>query len=149
MKTLVNIRMVQKTDKSEYLRMRLVLWPDENHEEQLEYFFTSAQPDWVTFIAERENGGLCGFIEVSERLWAEGCETSPVGYIEGWYVDPDLHRQGVGRLLVEAAEAWAKEQGFTEMGSDALIENETSLKAHTALGYQEIERVVCFAKRLK
>jgi aminoglycoside 6'-N-acetyltransferase I len=141
--------MVRQADKSEYLRMREALWPASYHAAELEHFFASSQRDWATFVAERENGGLCGFIEVAERPWAEGCETSPVGYIEGWYVDPDLQRQGVGRKLVEAAETWAKEQGFTEMGSDALIENETSLKAHTALGYQEIERVIAFAKKLK
>jgi aminoglycoside 6'-N-acetyltransferase I len=148
MKLEVNLRKIQQTDRSEYLRMRQALWPADYHEVELEHFFKSPKPEWVTFVAERENGGLCGFIEVSERPWAEGCETSPVGYIEGWYVDPDLQRQGVGRLLVDAAEAWAKEQGFIEMGSDALIENETSLKAHTALGYREIERLVCFAKKL-
>jgi aminoglycoside 6'-N-acetyltransferase I len=145
----VTIRLIQKADKSEYLRMRLALWPDEEHEEVLEHFFTSSKPDWVTFVAERDNSNLGGFVEVSERLYAEGCETSPVGYIEGWYVDPDLQRRGVGRSLVQAAEGWASEQGFTEMGSDALIENETSLKAHAALGYQEIERIICFAKKLK
>jgi aminoglycoside 6'-N-acetyltransferase I len=145
----VTIRLIQKADKSEYLRMRLALWPDEEHEEVLEHFFTSSKPDWVTFVAERDNSNLGGFVEVSERLYAEGCETSPVGYIEGWYVDPDLQRRGVGRSLVQAAEGWASEQGFTEMGSDALIKNETSLKAHAALGYQEIERIICFAKKLK
>jgi aminoglycoside 6'-N-acetyltransferase I len=148
MKAKVNIRMIQKTDRNEYLRMRLALWPDEEHEEALETFFQ--QPTWTTFVAEREGEGgqCCGFIELGQRAYAEGCETSPVAFIEGWYVDSDMQKQGVGRLLVEAAEAWAREQGFTEMGSDALIENETSLKAHTALGYQEIVRVVCFLKRL-
>lgn len=147
MKPIVNIRKVQTTDKDEYLRMRQALWPASYHQAELEQFFQ--QREWTTFVAERENGSLCGFLEVGERPWAEGCESSPVGYIEGWYVDPDMQRQGVGRSLVEAAEAWAREQGFTEMGSDALTQNETSLKAHTALGYKEIEQVVAFAKRLK
>jgi aminoglycoside 6'-N-acetyltransferase I len=127
--------------------MRHALWPASYHEAELETFFQS--PAWTTFVAERENGELCGFIEVGQRDYAEGCESSPVGYIEGWYVNPDMQRQGVGRSLVEAAEAWAREQGFTEMGSDALTQNETSLKAHTALGYREIERVIAFAKKLK
>jgi aminoglycoside 6'-N-acetyltransferase I len=146
MKTPVNIRMVQNTDKRDYLRMRLALWPDEEHEEELEAFFE--QPTWTTFVAERPDGKLCGFLELGQRNYAEGCETSPVAFIEGWYVNPDVQRQGIGRKLVEVAEVWAREHGFTEMGSDALIENETSLKAHTALGYQEIVRVVCFAKKL-
>ncbi len=87
-------------------------------------------------------------MEVSLRNYAEGCDTSPVGYVEGWYVDPDLRRGGVGALLVQAAEAWALEQGCTEMGSDCYLENEVSRLAHTALGYQEVERLIHFEKRL-
>jgi aminoglycoside 6'-N-acetyltransferase I len=71
-----------------------------------------------------------------------------VGYIEGWYVDPDLRQTGWGRALVEAAEAWARSCGYAEIASDCLLENEVSLKAHTALGYEEIERLIHFRKSL-
>ncbi len=141
------IRKVQEKDKAEYLRMRLALWPDEEHEEALRQFFKT--PTWITFVAEREAGKLCGFIEVGQRPYAEGCETSPVAFIEGWYVDPEMQRQGVGRKLVQSAESWAKENGFTEIASDTWLENEMSIKAHKALGYDEVERLVCFAKELK
>jgi aminoglycoside 6'-N-acetyltransferase I len=141
----VTIREIQGADKAEYLRMRQTLFGDSDHEGELEQFFKTG----TTFVAEGEDGQLCGFIEVGTRSYAEGCETSPVAYIEGWYVDPERQRQGVGRALVQTAEAWATAQGLTEIASDALIDNKTSLKAHTALGYQEIERIVCFAKRLK
>ena len=79
---------------------------------------------------------------------AEGCTISPVAYIEGWYVDPDLRRRKVGSQLVFAAEEWAKGQGFTEIASDTQIENAISITAHTALGYAEVDRIVCFRKRL-
>jgi len=49
---------------------------------------------------------------------------------------------------MRAGEAWAREKGFAEIASDALIENAASLAAHRALGFQEIERIVCFAKAL-
>ena len=42
---------------------------------------------------------------------AHGCQSSPVGYIEAWYVDPDVRRQGYGHALLAAAEGWAVEQG--------------------------------------
>lgn len=142
----MTIREIQINDKAEYLRMRQALWEDSTAEEVDEFF---QQPKWTTFVAESENGKLCGFIEVGQRPYAEGCEASPVAYIEGWYVNADMQRQGVGRKLVQTAESWAKENSFTEIASDTWIENETSIEAHKALGFDEVERLVCFVKSLK
>lgn len=131
--------------------MRLALWPHDTAERHLVDMAEYDQPDikMATFVAERPAGGLGGFLEASLRPYANGCDTKPVGYIEGWYVDEDLRRQGVGGELVQAAEAWAMAQGCTEMGSDCLIDNEVSAHAHQALGYQEAERVICFSKKLR
>jgi len=89
-----------------------------------------------------------GFIELSLRNYAEGCASSPVPYVEGLYVGEGQRRQNVGRLLVAAAEDWAKQRGFTEMASDTQIENEASLGAHRAYGFAEVERIACLRKRL-
>jgi aminoglycoside 6'-N-acetyltransferase I len=91
---------------------------------------------------------LGGFLEAGTRKYAEGGESSPVGYIEGWYVDADLRSQGVGKALMQAAEDWARSQGLTEMGSDTWLDNEASIRAHIRLGYKETERLVHFVKRL-
>lgn len=126
----------------------MALWPDhDEHQEDIEDYFALQKPNYGVMVAETE-AGLCGFIEVGTRAYAEGCSTSPVAYIEGWYVDPKYQRQGLGRLLVEAAESWARGQGFTEIASDTWLENHASIQAHQALGYEEVERLVCFAKRL-
>src|SRR5262249_19142141 len=103
---------------------------------------------WKVFVAERPAGGLCGFVEASIRPFAEGCTTRPVGYVEGWFVDPDMRRQGVGRRLGEAAEGGAAAPGCQEMASDALLANAVSHEAHEALGFEESGRLVHFRKRL-
>ncbi len=130
--------------------MRLALWPDEDpsrsQDEMLEML---ANPqEFATFVAERPDGRLCAFLEASLRRYADGCDSSPVGYIEGWYVDPDLRRQGIGRRLVQAAEDWAVSRGCQEMGSDTWLDNQQSWRAHLALGYQEAERLIHFCKQL-
>jgi aminoglycoside 6'-N-acetyltransferase I len=145
----MNIRPVQPTDRDEWFRMRDSLWtgsPDD-HVQEIDVFFSSPQ-DGATFVVERPDGGLCGFIEVSLRNYAEGCRTSPVPYIEGWYVDEDMRRRQLGRRLMQAAEDWARSQGYREMASDTQLGNDVSQQAHQALGYQEVERIVCFRKRL-
>jgi aminoglycoside 6'-N-acetyltransferase I len=129
--------------------MRINLWGGtaEEHSYDIDAYFATPQSG-VTFVVESTGGGLCGFIEVSLRNYAEGCTTSPVAYIEGWYVDQDLRRGKVGSQLVKAAEAWARSHGLKEIASDTQIENAVSIHAHTRLGYEEVERMVCFRKVL-
>ena len=103
----------------------------------------------AVFVADRGDGSLAGFVEIGSRNYAEGCDTTPVAYLEGWYVDPDARLTGLGRRLVEAAESWALAHGYSEIASDTEIENTGSLRAHTKLGYQEVERQICFRKRLR
>jgi aminoglycoside 6'-N-acetyltransferase I len=143
------IRPVAPTDHAEWLRMRLTLWGGavEEHTHDVDAYFATPQRG-VTFIVEKTGGGLCGFIEVSLRDYAEGCQTSPVAYIEGWYVDAESRRHKLGTLLVQAAEVWARNQGLKEMASDTQIENAVSIQAHKVLGYEEVERIVCFRKVL-
>jgi aminoglycoside 6'-N-acetyltransferase I len=144
------VRAVEAGDMEEWLRMRLALWPG-NHPasllKEMQDMLSNPQ-EFITFVAERPAGGLGAFLEASLRRYADGCDSSPVGYIEGWYVDPDLRRQGVGRRLVQAAEDWAISHNCLEMGSDCELDNSLSWKAHLALGYQEAERLIHFCKRL-
>lgn len=145
----MNIRRVEPADWDEWLRMRRALWDDVTPEEhQAEMRAIVADSDSPVFVAARPDGRLGGFLEGGLRKYAEGCDSGPVAYIEGWYVDADLRRQGVGGALVRAMEAWARERGLREVASDTWIENETSIAAHKRLGYEEVERMVCFAKKL-
>jgi aminoglycoside 6'-N-acetyltransferase I len=143
------IRRATDEDKSEWIRMRQGLWPDA----PLEYLNFDldellADPDAAVFVASRPDGSLVAFIEAGLRAYGEGCETSPVGYIEAWYVDPHVRGQKLGREMVRMAEQWAREQGCSEMASDTWLENEGSIAAHLKLGYWEAERLVHFVKRL-
>ncbi|MEA5498827.1 aminoglycoside 6'-N-acetyltransferase [Limnoraphis robusta] len=150
----MKIRQVRKSDAFEWLRMRNQLWyspPEslEEHSQEIDQYYSTNDPHLETFVIERPNGKLGGFLEVNIRSYAEGCKSSRVGYIEGWYVDSDLRRQGWGKALVLAAENWAKQKGIEEMASDCELDNSISLQAHLALGYLEVERIICFRKVLK
>jgi aminoglycoside 6'-N-acetyltransferase I len=85
---------------------------------------------------------------VALRETAEGCTTTPVGYLEAWFVEPEWRGRGIGRQLVAAAEAWAREQGCTEMASDTSQEYALSPAAHAHLGFQEVRRDMYFRKAL-
>jgi aminoglycoside 6'-N-acetyltransferase I len=141
----MRIREYRPADRRAYQQLREKLWPDCSDADNDSWF---ARDDARTFVAERPDGSLCGFVEVGSRPYAEDCESSPVGYIEGWWVDTDARREGVGRALIQAAEDWARGRGYTEMASDALIDNHVSHASHKALGYSEVERLVMFRKSL-
>lgn len=143
------IRQASQADHSEWLRMRRALWPDVETDEMLrEMARIQADPLSPVFVLERPDGLLGGFLEAGIRKYADGCETSPVGYIEGWYVDEDLRGQGAGRALMHAAEDWARTQGLREMASDTWLDNVVSIATHLKLGYEEMERLVHFVKHL-
>jgi len=143
------IRQVTPEDKAKWLRMRLLLWPDGDPQEwSAEMDKMIHNPDTPVFVAVRDDGELGGFLEAGTRPYADGCDTGPVGYIEGWYVDANLRGQGMGAALVSAAEDWARSIGCSEMASDTWLDNEVSIRAHMALGYVEMERLVHFAKKL-
>jgi aminoglycoside 6'-N-acetyltransferase I len=102
----------------------------------------------VVFVAEIENA-LVGFVEVGLRSHAEACDgRRAVGFIEGWYVQPQHRRHGIGRALIACAEQWSREQGAVELGSDTWIDHQASIDAHSALGFEIVERAVHFRKAL-
>jgi aminoglycoside 6'-N-acetyltransferase I len=145
----MNIRLATAEDMHDWLRMRLLLWPEIEGEDLFpEMVRMLADPTTPVFVLERPDGGLGGFLEAGTRKYAEGCVTAPVGYIEGWFVDADLRGRGLGHALVRRAEDWARSQGLEEMGSDTWLDNDVSIRAHLAMGYQEVERLIHFAKTL-
>ena len=131
--------------------MRAALWPDdlEEHRAAAERFFAGHRHEPAeVLLAVDDEGRAIGFAELSIRNIVDSCTTDRVAYLEGWYVEPSVRRQGVGASLIAEAERWAVDQGCKEFGSDSLIENETSHLAHRALGFEETGRVINFRKDL-
>jgi aminoglycoside 6'-N-acetyltransferase I len=146
----VTVRPLRETDLGEWLRLRKLLWDEtgeDDHKSEMLDILDHYDSQYVLF-AESGPGRLVGLLEASIRPYVEDCETDHVGYLEGWYVEPEFRKQGIGRELVRQAETWARERGCTEMASDAEIGNDLSLEAHLNLGYTETSRLVHLRKEL-
>src|SRR5215204_5005562 len=145
------VRRAMHTDSASWLRMREALWAEEGSGHALEiqhYFEGKLENPLEVLVAVDGFGELIGLAELSIRRYAEGCVTDRVAFLEGWYVDQQHRRRGVGAALIAAAEAWGRKQGCTEFASDALLDNELGAAAHRAVGFEEVERIRCFRKSL-
>lgn len=124
--------------------LRRALWPDSPIEELSA--IVAAQPDYMVLMGMVENMPIA-FAEISiRRDYVNGCETSPVAFLEGIYVDPAHRRAGVARALVETGVDLMQARGLREFASDALLDNTASHAFHQALGFTETERVVYFRR---
>ena len=137
-------------DAGDWRALRDELWPDAAAVQATEIAQMLERVDQAAFIARDVAGQVAGFAEAALRYdYVNGCETSPVGFLEGIYVRPPYRRQGVARALTEAVAAWTLAQGCRELASDATTDNLDSHRMHAALGFAETERVVYFRRVLK
>ena len=147
--TTVEIRPLGEQDSAVWAKMRHALWPEgsvDDHAQDIARVLAGA--DYWAFAA-MDDGEAIGFAEVAVRKYANGCESQPVPFLEGIWVDPRYRRSGVGRRLVAHVEGFVKTRGFREIGSDALLDNRASHEAHAGWGFAETERVVYFRKVLE
>lgn len=107
-----------------------------------------AKEDAAVFLL-REDGQNVGFAQCQlRRDYVEGTDSSPVGYLEGIYIDEAYRRRGCARELLTVCEQWARDKGCTEFASDCELDNTDSLAFHLSVGFEEANRVICFVKRL-
>jgi aminoglycoside 6'-N-acetyltransferase I len=152
----ITIRAARAGDQDALAEMQFLLWPDASLDELLREVEEAigghtlgTLPEILLVSESEEDGLLSGFVAVGLRSHAEGCDpTHPVGYVEGWFVREAVRGRGIGRALIDAAEAWARGQGCHDMASDAQIDNLPSQHAHRALGFELVERSVHFRKSL-
>ena len=138
-------------DKSQLMDMWLALYtwitdPEAEWESMHEWF---QREDAATFVAvdSATPDILAGYADVGERSVVDGCE-GPAAYLEAWYVKDQWRKQGIGEALIRACETWARSRGYSEMGSDALLDNTESQRLHKKFGFDEYDRCVNFRKAL-
>ena len=145
------IREVQADDAPAWIAMRAQLWPDESAallvQDAKAYFASAGRA--VALLAFAGGTEAVGFAEATIRTdYVNGTDSSPVGFLEGWYVAPGWRARGIGRALVAAVEQWTRDAGCAELASDTWLDHVDSQRAHVACGFEETERIVYFRKRL-
>src|ERR1700751_1145196 len=135
----MRISVAKPDDMAAVMPLVTALWPDEPAEllsDLLGAKIFGAAAAGVILVARSDGDETIGFAFVTVRVdYVNGCDSSPVAFLEGIYIDPSCRRMGIGRRLVDAAAGWGGERGCREFASDALLDNVDSQAFHRSLGF--------------
>lgn len=136
-------------DLEEVANLAVLLWKEHTPEDLTEEFSEILSQGKAQFFLKYDQGTPIGFAQCQIRYdYVEGTDTSPVGYLEGIFVQEEYRRKGYAKELLSACEKWAKEKGCKEFASDCEMNNHSSFLFHVASGFVEANRVICFTKKL-
>ena len=144
------IKRVGTNEVRELAGLTIQLWPDHDPEDLAEEFRRLVvNDDAVCFIKYADNRPIA-FAQCQLRHdYVEGTESSPVGYLEGIYVSEGYRKKGYAAELLSECEKWAKDKGCAEFASDCELGNTDSFRFHLSMGFEEVNRIICFRKDLR
>lgn len=150
MKTQLHFHLATLDDFPTWHRLRAELYADLDpvHSEN-EIRRIVEDLDLTTFLVfDEKKETLIGMLELSLRNIVDGCESTPVAYVEGLYVLEPFQGQGLGKEMIAFAKKWGWEQGCTELAVDTEWENHKAREFYLRQGFEETFRVVQFRMRI-
>ncbi len=145
----MNVRRAEAPDLDTVTRLALALWPEHEWDELWQEMADIMAKSEAAFFLLEEGDEAKGFAQCQLRHdYVQGSQSSPVGYLEGIYVSPELRGRGGAKMLLKACESWAASWGCTEFASDCELHNTGSLAFHLKAGFEEAGRIICFIKKL-
>lgn len=143
------IREAKKEDSLVLATMARKIWDNDSIEELKKEFEGFADDSNIHSFIKYKDDKAIGFANISIRYdYVEGCESTPVAYLEGIFIDEKYRNRGYGRQLVNTCEDWARSNNIKEFASDCELTNANSLSFHLAIGFIEANRIICFKKDL-
>ncbi|MBB3590759.1 ribosomal protein S18 acetylase RimI-like enzyme [Rhizobium sp. BK529] len=94
-----------------------------------------ARPEVIVMVAE-ENGALLGYAYAELEGFDYMALRGPAGVIHDLFVDPGRRREGVGRMLLEAAMARLQSLGADRFVLSTAHRNETARSLFAAIGFR-------------
>lgn len=143
------VRKAGREDLEILARLAASLWNQHSAQELRDEFAEGMAAARGVFFLKLDHERPIGFAQCQLRHdYVEGTGSSPVGYLEGIFVQPEYRRLGYGRQLLGACERWAVSLGCREFASDCPLDNEASHGFHLGAGFAEANRIICFTKKL-
>jgi GNAT superfamily N-acetyltransferase len=102
-------------------------------------------PDRAVMVAVVPRAGVVGWVSVAER---RSLLSSSRADIEGLVVEDEYRGNGIGEMLVDAAEAWARRRGCTTLRLLSNVVRERAHEFYRRLGYDVLKTEYVFQKSL-
>jgi len=99
----------------------------------------------AVFVAEAEDGRVCGFAHV---FGYHVVESDPRAEVSGLVVDQAHRGQGVGKRLMQHVEDWARQQGYAVVSLRSNVVREQAHTFYQGLGYHCHKTQKSFRKEL-
>jgi GNAT superfamily N-acetyltransferase len=99
----------------------------------------------IVLVAERNGSGIAGYVELFPFRTLTADARVEIG---GLIVDEACRSQGIGRLLMERAEDWARAHGYMEARLRSNIIREEAHRFYESLGYRVNKTQKSFLKTL-
>ncbi|MFN3382788.1 MAG: aminoglycoside 6'-N-acetyltransferase [Runella zeae] len=145
----VIVESLSENNTQHLAQLFLELWPECDFEEEWESCQEIVHSDTEIAFLLKSGEIYVAFIHVSLRTdYVEGATYSPTAYVEGIFVKEDFRRLGLSKKLLQLAEEWAIQKGCVQLASDTEISNIASIDFHKKVGFEEVNRIVCFVKDL-
>ena len=87
------------------------------------------------YIAEDASGARLGFVYL--RVGTDYYNHEEHGHVEDLVVAPEGEGRGIGRMLMEKGEEWAREQGYKWLTLSVFAQNFRARELYQRLGYGE------------
>ncbi len=120
---------ISETDRKELNKKQ---W-SRHMEEVFENF--AKQENSEIYVAEDENQTFAGYLFVGESTNLMVGKSS--GFIYDIYVNEEFRGKGIGKQLIERAENYCRQRGYTRLSLMVSAHNQPALKLYESTGFQK------------
>jgi GNAT superfamily N-acetyltransferase len=143
----ISVRAASKRDASAIANLSGQLGHPVATKKILKWFDTGGKnPNIAVFLAVSDTGQVAGFIDL---FYEEPVYVEPRVDVAGLVVDEAFRGRGVGRLLMDHAEQWARQRKCRIVHLRSNFKRATAHAFYEAIGYTHFKTQKTFRKELK
>ncbi len=121
-------------------------YPTTREDFRKRFFALSQEDDHVILVAEAKGHGVVGWVHVLPRVLLI---FEPLAEIGGLVVDEKNRGSGIGRVLLAAAEKWAKSKGYPAMVVRSNIARQGAHDFYPNVGYTYMKTSLVYTKQIQ